>query len=176
MHWKELNNMLALLRLFFKLCLFRQAPQDIPRSNALLSVIIALYAVIAFAVLAPHDDLLKGALEVVVEISVTAGFVWGILATANKPERYNQVLCALLGADALISSFTLPAIAASATGQLDASIVSVLLTLMIWHWLVCAHIIRHALSQPLSVGLGIAFLYNLGFYQLMDALFPMVGV
>ncbi|MEQ1636029.1 MAG: hypothetical protein ABL903_05005 [Methylococcales bacterium] len=168
--------MWALLRLFFNICLLRHAPQDIPYSKTLLQLLVLIYAVVAFLVLEPHNNFLKTALEVLVEIFVTFSFVWGILAITNKSARYTQVLCAFLGTDALISFFALPALVASTTGQVDAGIISVLLGLMIWHWVVIGHIVRHALSQPFLFGLGVAFLYNLGFYQLMDWLFPAAGV
>ncbi|NOT83313.1 MAG: hypothetical protein HOP02_00735 [Methylococcaceae bacterium] len=167
--------MRALLRLFFNICLLRQAPQDIPYSKTLLQLLVLIYAVVAFLALAPHEHFLKTAVEVWVEIMVTFAFVWGLLATANKTARYTQVLCAFLGTDALISFFALPALASSATGSLDAGLVSVLFILMVWHWVVCGHIIRHAVSQAFPFGLGVAFLYNLGFYQLMEWLFPVAG-
>lgn len=167
--------MLALLRLFLDLCLLRQAPQDIPYSSTLLKVLFFVYAVVAFLALMPIDDPLKSLLEVGVEMSLISVFVWGLLAYAGKSARFTQVLCAFLGTDALISSFALPLIVAISLGQLSELAMVVLFGLMVWHWVVCGHIIRHALSLRLDVALGIAFLYSWGFYQLMNGLFPMPG-
>jgi hypothetical protein len=165
--------MAALLQLLFNMCLLRQAPQDIPYSKTLLNVLILIYAVIAFLTLAPPDDFLKTLMEITFEMSVTAGFVWGLLAASNKLPRYCQTLCAFLGTDALIGFFALPVLAASASAYWNTEVVIAALTaLILWHWLVCGHIIRHALSQSLSFGLGVAFLYDVGFYQLMAWLFP----
>jgi hypothetical protein len=43
--------------------------------------------------------------------------------------------------------------------------------LMLWHWLVSGHIFSNALNQPFTFGLGIAFLYILFSYTVMDTLF-----
>jgi hypothetical protein len=169
--------MMALLRLFWNLCLFQQAPQDIPCSKALLTLLVLIYVVVAFLVLLPQADVLKNLLEVSVEISVIFAFVWLLLATVGKLSRYTQVLCAFLGSDALISLFAMPVLLSTADSEsVTIGAMSVLLALMLWHWLVCGHIIRHALSQPLSLGLAVALLYSLGSYQFMAWLFPVSGV
>ena len=52
---------------------------------------------------------------------------------------------------------------------------SAMIGLMVWHWAVTGHIIRHALEKTLLFSLGLAFLYILGSYQVMALLFPEVS-
>ena len=61
------------------------------------------------------------------------------------------------------------------TGQGGLLVFLVMLGLIGWHWAVTGHIIRNALEQSLSFGLGLAFLYLLGSYQVMALLFPEVA-
>lgn len=167
--------MMLLLRLFFNICLLRQAPQDIPYSQMLLRILIVIYAIVAVLALLPTDNLLKTLFEVSVEIILIAAFVWGVLVYSQKKGRFVQVLCAFLGTDALISTFALPALAFTSMNELSDGVMIALFCLMVWHWVVCGHIIRHALSKTLDIGLGIAFLYSWGFYQVMNSLFPASG-
>lgn len=167
--------MLAVLRLFWDICLLRRPPQDIPYSQPLLNVLLLIYAVVAFLALSPTDDIQRTLVEVAVQMGLVAIFVWGMLTLTGHSARFKQTFCAFLGADALISVLALPALA---IGQAEAGsgTMVVVLVLMLWNWVVVGHIIRHALSQSLSVGLGVALLYCLGFYQLMNGLFPIAGV
>lgn len=163
--------MFAVLRLFWDICLLRRPPQDIPYSQALLNVLLLIYAVVALLALSPTDDIQHTLLEVAVQIGLVAIFVWGMLALTGHSARFKQTLCAFLGTDALISVLALPALA---IGQAEAGngTMIVVLVLMLWNWVVVGHIIRHALSQSFAVGLNVALLYCLGFYQLMAVLFP----
>ncbi len=167
--------MWALIKLFFDICCFSKAPQDLPYSPALLKVLILIYAALAFLILSPDEGFLKGLFEVACELLLMMLFVWTTLFIYQKTSRYTQVLCAFVGVDALISFFALPAMTALIAGRwIDVASVSIL-GLMAWHWAICGHIIRHALSQSLLFGLGMAFLYILGSYEIMAWLFPIAN-
>lgn len=167
--------MFELVKLFFDICLFKKGPQDVPPSYALLYGLIVVYALIGFLVLFLSVGWYEAALQVLVEIALVIGFTKVMLSLTRKPERYVQTASALLGTDALISFFALPGIASMTTGRMTLLVFAVMLGLMVWHWLVTGHIIRHAISQSLSFGLGVAFLYILVTYQVMAFLFPDVS-
>ncbi|MGR9044525.1 MAG: hypothetical protein ACU83N_04460 [Gammaproteobacteria bacterium] len=164
--------MFELIKLLFDICLLNKGPQDIPPSSWLLNGLILAYALIGFLVLYIGTPWYDAALQVLVEIALVILFTKVLLGLTRKPERYLQTASALFGTDVLISFFALPAMTSMTTGKMTLLTFSVMLGLMIWHWLVTGHIIRHAISQSLSFGLGIAFLYILATYRIMALLFP----
>ncbi len=169
--------MFDIIKLVFDICLFKKGPQDLPYSKWLLQLFLVVYVSIRVLMLSIHFTWLNVLLQVIVEIVLVAGFIWMMLSVARKQGRFYQVVCAVLGTDALISFFALPGIASMETGQGGLLVFLVMLVLIGWHWAVTGHIISNALEKPLSFSLGLAFLYLLGSYQVMALLFPeVVGV
>ena len=167
--------MFDIIKLLFDICLFKKGPQDLPYSVWLLRLLLVVYVSVRVLMLSIHFDCLNVLLQVIVDIFLVAGFVWIMLYLAGKPGRFYQVLSAVLGTDALISFFALPGMATMETGQGGLLVFLVMLGLIGWHWAVTGHIIRNALEKSLSFGLGLAFLYLLGSYQVMALLFPEVA-
>jgi hypothetical protein len=167
--------MFDMIKLIFDICLFRKNPQDLPYSVWLLRLLLAGYIGIRILMLRIYFDWLDTLLQVIVEIFLLVGFVWISLYLARKLGRFYQVIAALLGTDALISFFALPAIGSMAVGRGGLLVFSIMLGLIGWHWAVTGHIIRHALDKGWSFSLGLAFLYLLGSYQVMALLFPEVA-
>lgn len=162
--------MYELIKLFFEICMFKKGPEDIPVSYWLFRLLILVYACLSYIILAMDGYGFKAALQVLFEVFLILGLCWIILFFAKKIERYQHTTCALLATDALISFFSLPAMA-SLIGQGNASAFIVVVLLMIWHWAVSGHIFSRALDQPIGFGLGVSFLYILTFYQVMGFLF-----
>jgi hypothetical protein len=167
--------MFEVIKLLFDICLFKQGPQDLPPSVWFWRVLVVVDVAVSFLMLSIHANWLNALLQAIASALLAVGFSWLILYVARKPERFAQTTGALLGTDAVISFFALPAMASMVigTGALLAFIVT--LTLMIWHWAVTGHIIRNALGQTWTFSLGLAFLYILGSYQVMALLFPEVS-
>jgi hypothetical protein len=164
--------MWALIKLIFDICCLAKTPQDIPYSKNLLTLLLLIYIAIAFLILSPSEGFFKGVLEVGVEVLLMIFFVWSTLFFYRKTPRFLQTLCAVTGTDSLISFFALPAMLALSVQGLSDLAGIIIMGLMIWHWVACGHIFRHALSQSLLFGLGLAFLYIVGTYQIMDLFFP----
>jgi len=162
------------LALISNICLFKKSPQDIACSQSTLRWSLIGYAIISFMLIQISVDELSALLQVAVELIIILSFSSLALTTAKKPQRFVQTTCALLGTDALISLGAMPAVATLSINPNNAQAFLAMLGLMIWHWLITAHIIRHALSQSLSVALGIAFLYIFSAYQIMGVLFPTI--
>jgi len=163
--------MYSLIKLLFDICLLQKGPQDIPVSTGLLTLLIPTYAGISFLILILSSDAITAILQVFVEVFLVLASCKVILSLAKKTERYQQTACALLATDSLISLFALPAMA-SLIGQGSALAFFSIVSLMLWHWIVSGHIYSHALDQPFTFGLGVAFLYILASYQLMALIFP----
>ncbi len=169
--------MFEIIKLLLDICLFKKGPQNLPPSVWLLRVLVLVDVCVSFLMLSIHTDWLNSVLQAIVGALLVVGFSWLMLYLARKWERFVQTAIALLGTDALISFFALPGIASMmiGTGALLAFVITI--ALMIWHWAVTGHIIRHALEQSWTFSLGLAFLYILGTYQVMALLFPdVIGV
>ncbi|MGR9115803.1 MAG: hypothetical protein ACU85E_08550 [Gammaproteobacteria bacterium] len=168
--------MFEITTLFFDICLLKKGPQDIPPSYGLLYCLIVVYALISFLVLFTAADWQNAVLQIPVEIVLVIVFTKFMLSLVRKPERYVQTACALFGTDALISFFALPSVASMTAGKVTLLAFAVMLGFTVWHWLVIGHVFRHALSQSLSFGLGIAFLYIFAMFQILALLFPEAAV
>ena len=165
--------MYPLLQLFLEITAFRKGPQDVPTASRLMPLILLVYVLVNLAILLLSSDLSSALMQVAVDFVLMSGFIWPLLFVSAKLNRYRQTLVALLGTDALINFFALPTVASLTNEASDLGFFAMLM-LMMWHWAVTGHILRHALDRPLFFGLGVAFLYLLISSQVMEVLFPMM--
>lgn len=163
---------MPLIQLFIDICLFRRGPQDVPASRLLLGLAVAIYLGVGVALLGIEGMSVESVLQALVELLILLGFVWANLTFVRLQGRFVQTATAMLGSDALISSFAIPLVAWMALSEGARGAYLLLLLLMLWHLAVVAHILRHALSRPLGVGIGLAIVYVVASYQVMFALFP----
>ncbi len=162
---------MPLIKLFLDICLFRKGPQDTPASTMLLNWTLGAYFVVGFALLGLETQWVEAVIQVLLEGAMLLGFVWISLKAAGKMNRFLQTTIAMLGTDALISSLAIPLVAIAVANPHAVIITLLLLMLMLWHVGVVAHILRHALSQTLAIGLGLAIVYVVFTYQIMVLLF-----
>jgi len=162
---------MPLVRLFLDLCLFKKGPQDMPASMMLLKLALLAYFLVGMALTVLETDWLEGVLQVLLEGAMLFGFVWISLIAAEKTHRWLQTSIAMLGTDALISSFAIPLKIVLLADPQAGLIYLLLLLLMLWHIGVVAHILRHALSQTLAVGLGLSIVYVFFSLQVLILLF-----
>lgn len=160
------------LLLIFNICLLKKGPQDIPHSSLILRLSILAYALVSFLLLQISTDSFQALLQIAVEIMITVGFVALMLGIARKTYRFVQTASSLLGTDALMSAFAMPIIGTLSVDSNNILAFFAILALMIWHWIINAHIIRHALDKPFSFALGIAFIYIYSAMQIIGLLFP----
>ncbi len=166
---------MSLVRLFVAICLYQKGPQDVPASAGLFYLVVLAYFAVGAVVLGMQAGSVIGIAQAAVELVLVLGFVWGLLALSRKPARFQQTATALLGTDTLISVAALPLLLAVKVGPQAAFPTVLLMGLMIWSMAVTGHILRHALSKPLSFGIGLAVLYFLVTYQVMAYWFPPPG-
>ncbi len=160
--------MFEIIKLFYAIALFRKAPQDVPASTILLRLTVCVYAIISFLMLYMSTNYFNALLQVVAEVILVFGFCKGVLYWMGKPQRYQQMFTALIGIDALMSFFAVPALAALSMPSGSALGFFTVVAIMLWHWAITGHILRHALSQSFGFSLGIALLYIISSYQIMD--------
>lgn len=158
--------MFDLMKLFFDICLLKKAPQHLPYSVNLLKILAIINIAINFLLINMGIYWFSALLEAVAGVLLVGGFSWICLFFSRKSTRFCQMTCALLGADALIDFFAMPAIATMALNQGGLLVFLVMIALIIWHWLVTGHIIRNSLEQSFIFSLGLAFLYLVASYKI----------
>lgn len=163
--------MYQLVLLFFEICMLRKGPQDVPASRWLARLAFLPYVLINLLILLISASFAAALLQLLVQTALIVGFTYPLLYFSGNPNRFPQTLTALLGCDAMITFFAIPAMASLETQANQLAYIAMLL-LMAWHWLINGNIYRHALDKPLPFGLALALLYILISSQAMSLLFP----
>lgn len=166
--------MQQLFLLFFDIGMLRKGPQDVPAAPWLLKLLVPVYFAINVLVLLIDGNWSSALPQTLLDFLLLTGFTWPLLYFSGRRARFPQTLGALLGTDCLISLCAIPALASLSTEPTQLGYIAMLM-LMIWHWLVTGHILRHALDKSLAFGLGLAFLFVLISSQVMLLLFPVVS-
>lgn len=168
--------MLALIKPFLDICLFRQGPQDLPASGILLGIAVAAHAATAVLLstvsLGTLSAVLAGLLDTVLLCALTAS----LLYMQRLAMRVVQTLTAMAGSGAVITLVALPVIAwlhsVRAAGGDAGLAVLLLLVLLGWSLAVAGHILRHALSVPYFLGLVLAVVFYWISITVLNAAFP----
>jgi hypothetical protein len=167
---------MPILRLFLDICLLKKGPQDMPLSSLLWGLTFGGYVLVGITVLGLQSPLFDAVEQTFLEAGILLGFCWVTLQVAGLASRFTQTSLALLGSDAVISSFAIPLLLwLTGSEEKQPGAYLLLLLLMLWHLVVVAHILRHALSKPAAVGLGLAIVYLVASYQIMFLLFAPTG-
>jgi len=167
--------MYAYLALLLNICLFKKGPQDIPFSPRIFRLSIIGFSIVSYMLIQISVDSLSALLQVAAELIIVISFAGLILSITNKLKRFLQTTSALIGTDALITFIAMPIIATLSLDNNNVLASFAMLALMIWSWLVTAHIVRRAIDKPFSFALGIVFLYIFSAYQIMGVLFPTIN-
>ncbi len=164
--------MYAYLNLLLNICLFRKGPQDIPHSTLLFRLSVIGFTLINYLLTQLSINAFNALLQVGVELIIIISFAGIVLYISNKPKRFLQTICALTGTDALFSVIAIPVISSLIIDNNNDLATLTILMVMLWNWLVTAHIIKHAINKPFSFAAGIVFLYIFSTFQIMGTLFP----
>ena len=166
--------MSRLLGFWMELCLLRALPQALPASRWLLGFSLAVYLLLSLMTTALSGGFVTGLQVAVLDLVLLCAFTMALLYLVNKPRRILQTLSALAGAGSILAipAILLTLVTQSGIGP-DTQNLSVLwLLLLFWNLLVTAHIIRHALSSSLALGIGMSLVYILVSTQVMVSVFP----
>lgn len=164
--------MYEVIKQLFDVCLFKKGPGDLPYSSQLQRYLIIAYAVIRFLMLNIASDWKQSLMRIAVEISYIGGFSGLMLFFMRRPQRFRQVTSAFYGTYALIGFIALPAAASIGIGRGGWVVFIAMIALTGWFCAVTAHIIYHALDRRFSTSIGVAFLFLMGSYLILDVLFP----
>jgi hypothetical protein len=162
---------MPLIRLFLDICLFKKGPQDIPNSSILLRLVMLAYWTMGLVLLSLQMAWFDALLRAGVEALILFGFLWTALILLKKSPRLRQTATAVYATDTLISGCTIPLLAWLLIAPEEKGISLLMFFLILWQVAVLGHILRYALTIPLSLGIGLAFVYMVANYQIMRALF-----
>ena len=169
--------MLQLLRAFLDICLLRRRPQDLPASMFLLYLTLAGHLLtgllVSLASHPPASALLLGLSDTLLLVGLTAS----LLYVNQLQARFQQTLTALAGSGTLLSLVALPLtfwwFALRAVGEDPTMPAVLLLVIVVWSLVVMGHILRHALSAPLIIGLVVAVIFYWIAVSVQNAFFPL---
>ncbi|MDX9766732.1 MAG: hypothetical protein RBT51_05260 [Ectothiorhodospiraceae bacterium] len=158
-------NPFELAKPFWRLCLLRQGPQDLPASGSLLVLVLAVYFGVSVAIALPMYGSSLALTQALAETMLLGLFTRVILAIARRPNRWVQTFTALAGVGALLGLFVLPLVhvlapAGDEPGTLEGLASLVYLGLIGWLLAAYGHVFRHALSlRGLAPGVLLALAY-----------------
>lgn len=164
--------MTELIRRLVGICLFQNGPQELPASWNLLAAAVAADIVISYPLalgVSPSD---YPGLQVLLAMILGIAFIRAALAARGLPGRFLQTATAFFGTDALLTLLALP-IAVTLPPEPDPQIGMArfgLLLAQLWSIAIMGHILRHALSVALGVGVLVAFGYTVGAILISQAL------
>jgi hypothetical protein len=145
--------MQALLKFFIDLAFLRRAPQDLPASSSLLALFAIVSIVLGVANGAQMFGGIRAALGAnLLDLALTLGFVYALLALTGRPARWLQTATAFIGLGVLAD-----------------------LVVAIWLHVALGSVMRHALDLPLLAGVLIVLSYTVMAFSLIVRIFPLVG-
>jgi hypothetical protein len=168
---------IQLIKMFWGICAVKAAPQDLPASSFLLGLALLAYLVTGTVVAAFQwplsQAILAAFLDTVFLTVLSRVLLWARMLSG----RFVQTLTALAGCGAVMTVIALPLVMwQSFVGVTDANAPTLpswlLMIWMIWNVVVVGHILRHALSTVLPLGIGLAAVYAYISFQLMRIFLP----
>lgn len=158
------------MRAFWGICTFRIAPQDIPRSTALLGVTALANVVLSTLINQIRLEIGSSIMIALIEILVVAGLTTALLYSFARAARTVQTLTALMGTGAVIGALVLVLLLAVPALPQAARV-----GIFLWNLAVMAHILRHALDTRFIVGFFVAIGYAVFLIQLVVFVDRMLG-
>ena len=173
-------NYFVLVRPFLALALLRGSPQNLPASGLLLGVSAFAYLIMSVGAYVLRFSIPVALAVSLAELAVATVLVGATLTLARRGARLLQTLTALIGTSAVMTFLSFPAYSwlndaheAGVSGP-DHRLVAFLL--LGWSMAVVTHIMRHALSCPPWVGLGVALGYTILSLSVMNHIMQGLGV
>jgi len=154
-----------LLRAYWNLCLLRIGPQDLPSSRALLGFTLGAYILIDIIISSAELSIGGAIASSTLDTVILLLFAFVSLWVRELGDRTTQALTALAGCGTLIGIIALPLIFWQHQLGVDSGLVYIpgliIAGLVIWNIAIVGHIMHHALSTSISIGVALAVFYML---------------
>ncbi|MFC1749286.1 hypothetical protein ACFL2V_10820 [Pseudomonadota bacterium] len=152
----------SVITLFWNICRFRAAPQDLPTSASLLWMMVIAHVIIGTCAAGVHLSPGPALASAILNVGVLAGVVRLTLWVRELDVRMNQTLTSILGTGILFGLILVPLLwwQLSYEDIRQALLPSFFgVALFVWQLAVIGHILRHAVNVAFYVGVGLAILY-----------------
>ncbi len=150
---------------FIDLCLLKAGPSDIPASQWLMKVTLAIYFILTVIVNQLDLSWNTSLLISVVDILVMIIFVSLVLNLHNLKVRYIQVITALAGSGCVMTIIAFPIIwwfyQVDPEQQAASFAMIIMIALLTWGFIVVAQIFRQALDVQLGRAMMVTVAYIL---------------
>ena len=174
-----LTDLSTLSKAFLDICLLRKGPQDLPKSSVLLTLCLILYTALDVLLTVQTRPFTDALLVSLVDVGFLLLATSLILKQHRHIERLGQTMTALFGTGVILGIFIFPLVYGGVQNQyedwLQQIIVLLFLVMVIWNITVLAHIVRHAISTSMGIGIMIAILYIWMSSLLITMLFPEIS-
>ena len=103
--------MLIIVKFFWKICLFRQGPENIPKSVPITVAVLLFYVSIALLttkLVNPHQSFYHSFMTVGISGVIEAAFIFSLLGFKSVRQRFLSTYCAFLGANTIFLILMLP--------------------------------------------------------------------
>ena len=164
---------------FLNLCCLRLGPGDLPASSVLLSLTLILYAITSSALSLEQLTVTAAILSSLVEISLLVALTASLLYFTHYSARIIQTLTALAGTSILLGILSILPFLWLHHAKINHDDIGIplllLIGLMIWSWVVHAHILRHALAVSFFTGFIITIVTFYCIISVLEQLFPSPG-
>jgi hypothetical protein len=153
---------LDLFKAFVDIALWRKGPQHLPTSMLLLVMVVLLDTILTLAFRRALNTEKELLLRVVLEVGLSLGWIWLLLALFSRAERFAQTTTAIFGTSVLLTPLMYGMEAmldgVGKTGMLAVPLRLVLLTVFVWYLLINANIVRAALEVNLFIAVVLTVL------------------
>lgn len=164
-----------LLLVFWRLCLLRQSPADLPASMFLLAVLVVVNFAVSVVSFVVMHKLFSALIQAIADLVITLGVVAVMLAVTARTARIMQTLIAVSGASIILNVMSLPLLfMLPGDGQPNRVVTMLLAFLLLWHIFVVGSIFRHVFESSLAMGTLLSMAYMVLVVTLFYGLFPSV--
>lgn len=164
---------------FVDIALHRRGPQDLPASQLLLGLVLAVYLVLGLAVLQLGASFGEAANVLLLDTLFYFAAIYLVLRLFDRSRRFLHTATALIGTDALLNAFALPLLLwDDALGAPPNELTTprlLVLGLFLWSLDIGGYIFSQVLKKPYIAGVSIVLVYVLASMALREAFFPAGG-
>jgi hypothetical protein len=174
-----LTALSTISKAFLDICLLKKGPEDLPKSSVLLFLCLFMYTLIDVLLTVQSRPFEYALLVSLVDVGFLLLVTFLILKQHQKLDRWHQTMTALFGTGVILGMFIFPLVFGGVQNHYEAwvqqIIVFLFLIMVIWNVAVLAHIVRHAISTSMGIGIMIAILYIWMSSLLITMLFPEIS-
>ena len=173
-----MNSLNIITRAFFDICRLRLGPQDLPASRTLLILTLVVYTLISLIQSLIQISLAKALLSSVIDTGLLIVLIGSLLYITSRSTRITQTITALAGINVLFGIPMIPLVfmigqKGLSNNQADL-LVLLLFVLVIWNFIVYAHILRNSLEVPMFASFALTIFISILTFSVLNQIIPMV--